>query len=79
MREEGYTVYEIAVDDEYDLFSEFYRWEIAVSVACSILYVNPFDQPDVLDGKICTSAKINEFHENGVLKEPVPVWEDEQT
>lgn len=79
LQEEGYPVYEIAVDDEYDLFSEFYRWEIAVSVACSILYVNPFDQPDVLDGKICTSAKINEFHENGALKEPVPVWEDEQT
>lgn len=78
LQEQGYPVYEIAVDDEYDLFAEFYRWEIAVSVACSILYVNPFDQPDVLDGKICTSAKINEFHENGVLKEPEPIWEDEQ-
>ncbi len=79
LQEQGYPVYEIAVDDEYDLFAEFYRWEIAVSVACSILYVNPFDQPDVLGGKICTSAKINEIHENGVLKEPEPVWEDEQT
>ncbi len=29
------------------LGAEVYRWEVAVSLACALLGVNPFDQPDV--------------------------------
>ena len=78
IRKQGHPVFEIDVDNNYDLFGEFYRWEIAVSVACSILYVNPFDQPDVINGKNCTAAQINEYHQNGTLHEPEPIWKDEQ-
>ena len=29
----------------------FYRWEVAIAIACSVLGVNAFDQPDVQDCK----------------------------
>ena len=38
--------------------SEFYKWEVAIATACSIIGVNAFDQPDVQDSKTRTLAKI---------------------
>ncbi|MGH7832344.1 MAG: hypothetical protein ACREQK_01765, partial [Candidatus Binatia bacterium] len=37
----------IDLADAYDLGREFYRWEIAVAGAGSVLGINLFDQPDV--------------------------------
>jgi hypothetical protein len=37
----------IDLGDAYDLGGEFFRWEIAVAAAGSVLGINPFDQPDV--------------------------------
>jgi transaldolase/glucose-6-phosphate isomerase len=47
---------EVAVDDPYDLGSEFFRWEFATAVAGSVLGINPFDQPDVQSAKDRTNA-----------------------
>lgn len=74
---QGHPVYEIHLDGLYDLFSEFYRWEIAVAVACSILGVNAFDQPNVQDSKTRTVAKVNDYHQNGNLEELPVCWEDD--
>ncbi len=71
----GQPVLTIKVETLTDLFAEFYRWEIAVSVACALLEVNAFDQPNVQDSKTRTVAKINEYKENGKLNEPKTVWE----
>jgi transaldolase/glucose-6-phosphate isomerase len=51
-----------------------YRWEVAVSVACSILGVNAFDQPNVQLSKNITKAKIAEFQKKGKLREGKPAW-----
>lgn len=59
-----------------DLFAEFYRWEFATAIACSIIRVNAFDQPDVQDNKTRTINKINELKEKGKLIEPPIVWEN---
>jgi transaldolase/glucose-6-phosphate isomerase len=71
----GQPVLTIKLNDLPDLFAEFYRWEIAISVACSLLEVNAFDQPNVQDSKNRTVAKINEYKEKGVLSEPEVLWE----
>ena len=39
-----------------DLGAEFFRWEFATAVACHILGVNPFDQPNVQEAKELTGA-----------------------
>lgn len=62
-------------EDPLDLAGEFYRWEVATAVACSILGVNSFDQPDVQDNKDRSVKKIQAFHETGILEQEKPAWE----
>jgi transaldolase/glucose-6-phosphate isomerase len=45
----------------YQLGAEMYRWEIAITIACLVIGVNPFDQPDVQLSKTITEEKIKEF------------------
>ena len=67
LREGKHPVLEISVPEAYDLGSEFYRWEIAIAIACHILGVNAFDQPNVQDSKDRTKAKIAEYQKEGKL------------
>jgi transaldolase/glucose-6-phosphate isomerase len=59
----------------YDLAGEFFRWEFAIAVACSIIGVNAFDQPDVQDNKDRTKRKITAYLESGTLPEQEPIWD----
>jgi transaldolase/glucose-6-phosphate isomerase len=47
----GHPVSRLQLDDPALIGQEFFRWEVAVAVAGSILNVNPFDEPDVLSAK----------------------------
>ena len=58
----------------YDLAGEFYRWEFAIAVACSVIGVNAFDQPDVQDNKDRTKKLIQSYLDNGKLDEPETLW-----
>jgi transaldolase/glucose-6-phosphate isomerase len=49
-----------------------YRWEIATAIACSILGVNAFDQPNVETSKKITKAKIADYQKSGQLDEGTP-------
>jgi transaldolase/glucose-6-phosphate isomerase len=69
LRAAGFPVLEFPMPDAYSLGSEFFRWELATAVACHILGVNAFDQPDVQDAKDRTKAKIAEFQDRGNLPE----------
>lgn len=71
----GFPVAVIDMQDGYQLAAEFYRWEIGIAVACAMLGVNSFNQPDVQDNKNRTRAKIVEFRETGVIAEGSPIWE----
>lgn len=73
----GHPVLTFFVPDLYDLGAEFYRWEFATAIACAILGVNAFDQPDVQDSKIRTEKKIAAYLEKGNLEEAPPFWQDE--
>jgi transaldolase / glucose-6-phosphate isomerase len=73
----GYPVLTLPFKDNYDLGAEFYRWEVAVAIACIVLGVNPFNQPNVQDSKTRTDARIKAYHETGKLNEGKPVWEGE--
>lgn len=73
----GHTVLVYAFLDDYDLGSEFYRWEFATAVACHVLGVNAFDQPDVQDSKDRTKLKVADYKNSGQLDEGQPIWEGE--
>jgi len=70
----GQPVITLPIQDAYSLGAEFFRWEYAVAVACSILGVNAFDQPDVQDNKIRTKNKITAFKNSGTFEHESPVW-----
>lgn len=63
----GQPVLTFDLSDPYSLGGEIFRWEVATAIACAVLNVNPFDQPDVQDAKNRTKAKIAEFREKGKL------------
>ena len=51
LRNAGHPVIELELADRAAVAAEFFRWEFATAVACSILGINPFDQPNVAESK----------------------------
>ena len=66
----SHPVIRIAVKDVLDLGQEVFRWEVATAVACSILGVNAFDQPDVEASKRATAALLE--HGDGAVAPRAP-------
>jgi len=60
--------------DAYDLGAEFYRWEVATAVACLVLGVNAFDQPDVQDAKDRSKIVLTAYSQYNHLDEGQPLW-----
>lgn len=77
LKQAGHPVIEISVSELYDIGAEIYRWEIATVVACSILGLNAFDQPNVETSKKITKAKIAQYQTNSDLKEGMPSWKQD--
>jgi hypothetical protein len=58
---------DLVLADEHDIAGEFVRWEVATALACFLIGVEPFDQPnvavakkatdDILAGRIAAPAK----------------------
>jgi transaldolase/glucose-6-phosphate isomerase len=71
----GHPVLTIAANDPYQIGAEFYRWEVATAIACDVLGVNPFDQPDVQDNKTLTKEKMMDFERDHRFDEGEPIWE----
>lgn len=57
----GFPVIQLKITDPYAAVAEFFRWEVATVVACHILGINPFNQPDVQESKVRTKDRITEF------------------
>jgi transaldolase/glucose-6-phosphate isomerase len=74
LKSAGHPVLEFTIPNVYDIGAEMFRWEVATVVACSILGVNAFDQPNVESSKKITKAKIAEYQKKGKLKEGKPAW-----
>jgi glucose-6-phosphate isomerase len=71
----GHPVVYIEISDLYEIFGQFFTWEVATSVAGSVMGINPFDQPDVESAKIETRALTEAYEKTGKLpvREPVLV------
>jgi transaldolase/glucose-6-phosphate isomerase len=66
----GQPVVRIAVDSRAALGREFFRWEMATALAGSILGENPFDEPNVTEAKVATSALLATHAKEGRLPAP---------
>jgi transaldolase/glucose-6-phosphate isomerase len=77
LRSAGHPVIQSPISSLYDIGAEMFRWEVATAIACSILGVNAFDQPNVESSKKITKAKIAEYQAKGKLEEGQPAWQQD--
>jgi transaldolase / glucose-6-phosphate isomerase len=75
LQEFGHPVLIFSLQTQSDIGAEFYRWEVAIAVASSLLGVNAFDQPDVQDAKERTKHMITAYSQSGNFDEGQPLWE----
>jgi hypothetical protein len=57
----GQPLIRIEVESKIDLGAEFVRWEVATALACAVLGIDPFDQPNVEEAKSNTRAVLADF------------------
>jgi glucose-6-phosphate isomerase len=72
----GHPVIRIEISDLYEIFGQFFTWEVATAVAGSVMGINPFNQPDVESAKIETRALTAAYEQTGRLPERKPVLVD---
>lgn len=70
LKDAGFPVININLDHKLDLGIEFYRWEIITAIACTVLKVNPFDQPNVESAKVVSRKFLADYKEHGEITEP---------
>jgi glucose-6-phosphate isomerase len=69
----GHPVVHFEIEDRYEIFGQFFIWEVATAVAGSVMGINPFNQPDVEAAKVETRALTTEYEKTGKLPERKPV------
>ena len=72
----GHPVVHFEISDLYEIFGQFFTWEIATAVAGSVMGINPFNQPDVESAKIETRTLTSAYEKTGKLPERSPVLTD---
>jgi len=61
LREEGFPIKTIALEDKYEIFAEVYRWMLATALCGYFMGLNPFDEPDVILTKQRTKEILEKF------------------
>jgi glucose-6-phosphate isomerase len=72
----GHPVVYFEIGDLYEIFGQFFTWEIATAVAGSVIGINPFNQPDVESAKVETRALTAEYEKTGKLPVRTPFLVD---
>jgi glucose-6-phosphate isomerase len=74
----GNPVVRFEIGGLYEIFSQFFTWEIATAVAGSVMGINPFNQPDVEAAKVETRALTAEYEKTGKLPARTPFLTGEE-
>src|ERR1035438_2527124 len=72
----GHPVVHIEISDLYEIFGQFFTWEVATAVAGSVMGINPFNQPDVESAKIKPRPLPSPYEQTGKLPERKPILND---
>jgi glucose-6-phosphate isomerase len=67
LREQGFPLETIELEDPADLAGEMFRWEMAAALCGVFLGINPFDEPNVSESKANTSQILDSLKEHGEL------------
>jgi transaldolase/glucose-6-phosphate isomerase len=64
------------VPSELGFGSAFFQWEFGVAVACHLMGVNAFNQPNVQSAKLATVELLKRYEKKGDLPKTEVLWED---
>ena len=70
-------VVRLTISDKLQLGAEFFRWEMAIAVAGSILGINPFDEPNVQESKDNTRWLLDLYVKNSKPSRDDPILEED--
>lgn len=73
----GHPVMILPLAGRYNLAEQFFIWEVATAVACHMLGVNPFDQPNVESAKVLARSILAESKDRGQIRQPAPALESD--
>jgi glucose-6-phosphate isomerase len=76
LKDAGFPIVIIHLDDLIDLGKEIYKWEFATAMAGSILEINPFDQPNVQLAKTLANESMEQYKKTGKLPIETPAISD---
>ncbi len=74
LKNADFPVYEIWLEDLYDLGGQFFLWEMATAIASHFFGINAFDEPNVQLAKKKTAEVVNIYRTRG--KMPIEFWID---
>jgi transaldolase/glucose-6-phosphate isomerase len=77
LQQAGHPVVSIDLRDRRDIGAEYYRWMFATAIAGMVMEINPFEEPDVAEGKQSTASLLETFEAQGVLSDETPVLVEE--
>jgi transaldolase/glucose-6-phosphate isomerase len=72
LRDAGFPIVDVLMDDLYDIAAEFMQWEIATAVVGAVIEINPFDQPNVQESKDITKKYVKKLEDEGSLPAESP-------
>jgi len=61
LKEEGFRIKQIVLEDRYEIFGEAFRFMLATALTGYFMGVNPFDEPDVVLTKKNTKELLEKF------------------
>jgi len=74
LKNADFPVYQIWLEDLYDLGAQIFLWEMATAIASHFFGINAFDEPNVQLAKEKTSEVLNIYRTKG--KMPIKFWVD---
>jgi glucose-6-phosphate isomerase len=67
---DGHPIARIRLSHQLDLAGQIFQWELAVAIACHILGVHPFNQPNVESAKRLARAAAAAAQQSGQSEQP---------
>lgn len=74
LAEQGHPIVRIVLEDNFQLAEQFYLWEFATAIACHLLDVHPFNQPNVESAKRLAKTMSDQSRRTGIA----PLLEHEE-
>ena len=74
----GHPVIRLTLRDPYDIGAEFFRWEFATAVACALIGIDAFDQPNVEEAKVYARHALDQSSVDSGQWTIQPIWENKQ-